>query len=151
MKEEPTIRMVHRTEKLMGPERVIHPCGKLCKSSNKGGYFDDELPDLPAVPTQVPGSRIVQTPHSPPTIRRTTSRPCASTETIPSTEGVSDVLSGYITSHKSRPVTTQHMDVHQQPDSRVVQTTRMEQSISDVLSGYVPRSAPPARTTPAPS
>ena len=81
VKEEPNIRMIHRKEKLMGPEKIIHPSGKLCKSSNKGGYFDDELPDLPTVslplpmPLALPGSRSGQTIRSPPPVRRSSSRP----------------------------------------------------------------------------
>ena len=133
VKEEPNIRLVHRTEKLMGPERVIHPSGKLCKSSNKGGYYDDELPDLPSVPAQIPDSRTVQTLHSPPTVRRSTSRQLESTGSIPPADQVSDVLSGYIIDN-SLAVTTQHITT---PVTRAVQTPRVEQTVSDVLSGYV--------------
>ena len=115
VKEEPNIRLVHRKEKLMGPERVIHASGKLCKSSNKGGYYDDELPDLPAVSSQIPDSRAVQTLHSPPAVRRSTPKQRVSTD-------VSDILSGYIIDNNSRTVTTQRRIVQSQPDSCVVQT-----------------------------
>ena len=101
----------------MGPERIIHPSGKLCKKSNKGGYFDDELSDLPAVPTQIPGSRSVQTVHSLPTVRPSTSRQRTSTAAIPPADQVSDVLSGYIIDHKSRTVATQRSTIQPQTDS----------------------------------
>ena len=51
IKEEPTIRMTHRKEKPEGPERVVHPSSRLCRKGNKGGYWDNELPDLPTVQT----------------------------------------------------------------------------------------------------
>ena len=134
VKEEPNIRLVHRKERLMGPVRVIHASGKLCKSSNKGGYYDDELPDLPSVPELPPvsvdtsDSRDVQTLHSPPITRSTK-------------QLVLDVLSGYRIDNTTQmrvPVTP----AQSTSQSRVVQTPRVvqtSQTVSDVLSGYVPK------------
>ena len=89
--------MVHRKEKLMGPECVIHPSRKLCKTSNKGGYWDDELPDLPAVPMPkqtsktLPHSRSGQTLQSPPKVHRTSTRHRTCTETAPIMTNVGQV------------------------------------------------------------
>ena len=124
VKEEPNIRLVHRKEKLMGPECVIHASGKLCKSSNKGGYFDDELPDLPSVPEHISDSRVVQTLHSPPIAQSTK-------------QLVLDVLSGYKIDNTSR-MTTPRKPTQVKPQSRAMQTPRVVQTVSDVLSGYVP-------------
>ena len=150
VKEEPSIRLVHRKEKLMGPERIIHPSGKLCKKSNRGGYYDDELPDLPAVPAvpavpaRVPESRSGQTLNSPPAVRPST---------IQQTHQVSDVLSGYILDHQSRTVATQRephrvvqtlqaalpQNKEPRPRYQSLQTSHREQTVSDILSGYIPK------------
>ena len=129
VKEEPNIRLVHRKEKLMGPERIIHASGRLCKSSNKGGYFDDELPDLPTVPAQIPDSRVVQTAHLP-SIAQSTK------------QLVLDILSGYRIDNTTRTLSaprTPHTPIQVKPHSRAVQTPRVAQTVSDVLSGYVPK------------
>ena len=137
VKEEPNIRLVHRKEKLMGPVKVIHPSGKLCKSSNRGGFFDDELPDLPTVSTPLPqlGSRTGQTVHSPPAVQRASSRQRTCTASSTQCANVSDVLSGYISTLETP------MNVVTTKESRVVQTPRSIQAISSVLSGYIPLSS----------
>ena len=127
VKEEPGIRMVHRKEQLMGPEKVIHPCGRLCKSSNKGGYYDDELPDLPTVSlpasrsgqtiSSPPSSRVGLTLHSPLSVRRSSTRQRTCTATSTQVGTISDILSGYVSMQGSRAVATA---THSH--SRVVQT-----------------------------
>ena len=152
VKEEPNIRMIHRKEKPMGPERIIHPSGKLCTSSNRGGFYNDELPDLPTVSVSQPTPRSGQTICSPPNVRRTSKqyRTCTPTvsqvpkdsdilsrtgQTTDVSQGskVSDVLSGYISTLEI-PISVSTTD------SRVVQTARSIHSVSSVLSGYMPLS-----------
>ena len=136
VKEEPNIRLVHRKEKAMGPEKVVHRCGKVCKSSNRGGFFDDELPDLPTVSTPVPHSvsRTGQTIRSPPSLQRSSSRVHTGTASSTQCVNVSDVLSGYISTLKTP------MEIVTTKESRVVQTPLSTQTVSSVLSGYVPLS-----------
>ena len=78
VKEEPDVHIIHRKEKLMGPERVIHPSGKLCKTHNKGGFWDDELPDLvpPRSSTTVTNETLKETRElkSPPKATRCSRR-----------------------------------------------------------------------------
>ena len=117
----------------MGPVKVIHPSGKLCKSSNRGGFFDEELPDLPPVSTPLPqsGSRTGQTIRSPPSVRRASSRQRTCTASLTQGPDVSDVLLGYISTLETP------INVVTTKESRVVQTPLGIQSVSSVLSGYV--------------
>ena len=134
VKEEPTIRMVHRKEALTGPERVIHPCGTLCKRSNKGGYYDDELPDLPSIPSQSTTEETFL--KSPPKATRRATR-SSSRVVATSITNVASLLSGFfpLTSSETRSVTTLSVSSRKQ---EVETTSRANQSVSDVLSGYVP-------------
>ena len=135
VKEEPTIRMVHRKEALTGPERVIHPCGTLCKRSNKGGYYDDELPDLPSTPLQsTAGESILK---SPPKASRQASRSESRVVATPITS-VASLLSGFfpLTSSETRSVPTPSVATRKQ---EVNITSHANQPVSDVLSGYIPK------------
>ena len=132
VKEEPTIRLVHRKEALTGPERVIHPCGTLCKRSNKGGYYDDELPDLPSIPSQPRAE--VRALKSPPKATRHETRSSSRVVVSPNTN-VASLLSGFfpLSSQKTRTVTTPTTTKQTQ---QVKHTSRSKQSVSDVLSGH---------------
>ena len=134
VKEEPNICLVHRKEALTGPEQVIHPCGTLCKRSNKGGYYDDELPDLPSVPSQ-PITRV-RAIKSPPKASRHTTRSSSHVVATPITS-VASLLSGFfpLTSSETRTVTTPTVSSQLQ---QVKNTSHAKQSVSGVLSGNAP-------------
>ena len=134
VKEEPSIHMVHRKEKLMGPERVIHPSGRLCKTHNRGGYWDDELPDLPTLTSGTPMGL-----KSPPKASRCSTRASSRVVTTPVT-CVASLLSGFFPVTTSRPRSRAGATNVMPSTLAGTKSSTKEQSIppSLVLSGYLP-------------
>ena len=150
------MHITHRKEQLLGPERVIHPSGKLCKTHNKGGYWDDELPDLvPPTPSTTVTNEILKETlvlKSPPKATRCSRRISSRLVATPVT-CVASLLSGFFpeaaSTVTSRPETTtatlntgtlQMAKSHDQP---IISST------SAVLSGYL-TTAPTRNVTTTP-
>ena len=141
VKEEPDIHITHRKEKLMGPERVIHPSGKLCKTHNKGGYWDDELPDLDLPSASTTTRKATPGLKSPPRASRCSTRISSRLVATPVT-CVASLLSGFFpeATTKSRSMTTSSTSSTNTRCTLPIPKTQ-EQSVapstSDVLSGYL--------------
>ena len=136
VKEEPDVHIIHRKEKLIGPERVTHPSGRLCKTHNKGGYWDDELPDLVPERTTTKETRELK---SPPKASRCSGRISTQLVETPVT-CVASLLSGFfpeVTSTvKARTETTDTLNTVPLSTAKT-QEQPVKSSVSEVLSGYL--------------
>ena len=148
MKEEPDVHITHRKEKLMCPERVIHPSGKLCKTHNKGGYWDDELPDLVPPSSSTTATKESLELKSPPRASRCSTRISSRLVATPVT-CVASLLSGFfpeststMTSRFETTTVTPSTNTNTNTIGTLPIAKTQEQSItsstSDVLSGYLP-------------
>ena len=141
VKEEPDVHIIHRKEKLMGPERVIHPSGRLCKTHNKGGFWDDELPDLVPPRTTATNETLKETRElkSPPKASRCSRRISTRLVETPVT-CVASLLSGFfpeVTSTvKARLGTTDTLNTVPLSTTKT-QEQLVKSSVSEVLSGYL--------------
>ena len=150
VKEEPEIHIIHRKEKLMGPERVIHPSGKLCKTHNKGGYWDDELPDLDIPSSSTTTANVTLGLKSPPRASRCSTWISSRFVATPVT-CMASLLSGFFpettstTTSRSETTTVTPSTVGSLP---IPNTNGQFIAPSDVLSGYLPTE--PARVVATP-